>query len=162
MFSLCFYFSIFIFFMLAGIFIKFIEIYRSQTNSSRDIVSPWIETGTTVTGQVVCSSCNRNHNEGSDVSDTSAPLISRTPSSICPASPTHQDVMLDNPDWLDDVDGLPVICCDVQMRVQQIIVEHKVLEAAVFGVLSHSARKFSENIAGDILQNENDLLSEDL
>jgi len=38
--------------------------------------------------------------------------------------------MLDNPDWLDDVDGLPVICCDVQMRVQQIIVEHKVLKAA--------------------------------
>ncbi|KYN28958.1 Myotubularin-related protein 3 [Trachymyrmex cornetzi] len=101
-----------------------------QINSSRDIVSPWIETGTT-TAQVVCSSCNRNHNEGSDVSDTSAPLISRTPSSICPASPTHQDVMLDNPDWLDDVDGLPVICCDVQMRVQQIIVEHKLKEEAL-------------------------------
>lgn len=66
------------------------------------------------------------------MSDTSAPLISRTPSSICPASPTHQDVVLDNPDWLDDVDGLPVICCDVQMRVQQIIVEYKVLVAAVY------------------------------
>ncbi|XP_012062097.1 PREDICTED: myotubularin-related protein 3-like, partial [Atta cephalotes] len=101
-----------------------------QINSSRDIISPWIETGTT-TAQVVCSSCNRNHNEGSDMSDTSAPLISRTPSSICPASPTHQDVMLDNPDWLDDVDGLPVICCDVQMRVQQIIVEHKLKEEAL-------------------------------
>lgn len=111
------------------LFAKFVNIHRPQTNSSRDIVSPWIETGTT-TGRIVCSSCNRNHNEGSDVSDTSAPLISRTPSSICPASPTHQDVMLDNPDWLDDVDGLPVICCDVQMRVQQIIVEHKVLKAA--------------------------------
>ncbi|CAL1679268.1 unnamed protein product [Lasius platythorax] len=102
-----------------------------QTNPLRDIVSPWIETGTTTTGRAVCSSCNRNHNEGSDVSDTSAPLISRTPSSICPASPTHQDVMLDNPDWLDDVDGLPVICCDVQMRVQQIIVEHKLKEEAL-------------------------------
>jgi len=133
-----FMFAYFYIFMLARIFINFIEIFRSQTNSSRDIVSPWIETGTTTTGRIVCSSCNRNHNEGSDVSDTSAPLISRTPSSICPASPTHQDVMLDNPDWLDDVDGLPVICCDVQMRVQQIIVEHKVLEAAVFSVLSHS------------------------
>lgn len=65
------------------------------------------------------------------MSDTSAPLISRTPSSICPASPTHQDVILDNPDWLDDVDGLPVICCDIQMRIQQIIVEHKVLEYAL-------------------------------
>ena len=102
-----------------------------QTNPLRDIVSPWIETGTTTTVRAVCSSCNRNHNEGSDVSDTSAPLISRTPSSICPASPTHQDVMLDNPDWLDDVDGLPVICCDVQMRVQQIIVEHKLKEEAL-------------------------------
>lgn len=109
-------------------FAKFITIYRLQINSSRDIVSPWIETGTT-TAQVVCSSCNRN--EGSDVSDTSGPLISRTPSSICPASPTHQDIMLDNPDWLDDVDGLPVICCDVQMRVQQIIVEHKVFRRLV-------------------------------
>jgi myotubularin-related protein 3/4 len=101
-------------------------ICRPQMNPSRDIVSPWIETViSSTTGRAVCSSCNRN--EGSDVSDTSVPLISRTPSSICPASPTHQDVMLDNPDWLDDVDGLPVICCDVQMRVQQIIVEYKVL-----------------------------------
>lgn len=65
------------------------------------------------------------------MSDTSVPLISRTPSSICPASPIHQDVVLDNPDWLDDVDGLPVICCDVQMRVQQIIVEYKVLTVAL-------------------------------
>lgn len=121
---------------MTGVFIKFIKISRSQTNLSRDIVSPWIETGTTTTGRAVCSSCNRNHNEGSDVSDTSAPLISRTPSSICPASPTHQDIMLDNPDWLDDVDGLPVICCDVQMRVQQIIVEHKVLEAAVISFIA--------------------------
>lgn len=60
------------------------------------------------------------------MSDTSAPLISRTPSSVCPASPTHQDGMPDNPDRLDDVDGLPVIHCDVQMRLQQIIIEHKV------------------------------------
>ncbi|EFN79213.1 Myotubularin-related protein 3 [Harpegnathos saltator] len=103
----------------------------SQANLSRDIVSPWIETGTTAGRGAACSSCIRNHNEGSDVSDTSAPLISRTPSSICPASPTHQDVILDNPDWLDDVDGLPVICCDVQMRIQQIIVEHKLKEEAL-------------------------------
>lgn len=110
-------------------------------SSSRDIVSPWIETGITTT-QVVCSSCNRNHNEGSDMSDTSAPLISRTPSSICPASPTHQDIVLDNPDWLDDVDGLPVICCDVQMRVQQIIVEHKVLKTDIL----HISHMFLESI----------------
>lgn len=98
-------------------------------NSPSDIVSPWIENNTT--GRTVCS-CSRNYNnhnqnEGSDVSDTSAPLMSRTPSSICPASPTHQDPMTDNLDRLDDADGLPVIQCDVQMRVQQIIVEHKVL-----------------------------------
>lgn len=99
--------------------------YRPQTSPTQDIVSPWIETG--MTGRAACS-CNRNCNEGSDVSDISAPLISRTPSSICPASPTHQDIILDNPDRLDDVDGLPVIHCDVQLRVQQIIVEHKVFE----------------------------------
>lgn len=96
-----------------------------QTNLGQDSISPWIETGTTGRGGGTCS-CNRNHTEGSDVSDTSAPLISRTPSSICPASPTHQDPILDNPDRLDDVDGLPVIHCDIQLRVQQIIVEHKV------------------------------------
>jgi len=77
------------------------------------------------------------------MSDTSAPLISRTPSSMCPASPT-QDVMLDNPDWLDDVDGLPVICCDVQMRVQQIIVEHKVFKAAY---ILHFSDKFFKSMA---------------
>lgn len=109
------------------------KMYRPPTNSSRDIVSPWIETGTTGRA-VTCSSCNRNHNEGSDVSDTSAPLISRTPSSICPASPIQQDVILDNADWLYDVDGLPVICSDVQMRIQQIIVEHKVLEYGTLAV----------------------------
>ena len=99
-----------------------------EKNSSPDIVSPWIENN--ATSRIGCS-CNRNynhnHNEGSDVSDTSIPQISRTPSSICPASPTYQDTVPDNPDRLDDVDGLPLIHCDVQMRVQQIIVEHKVL-----------------------------------
>lgn len=55
--------------------------------------------------------------------------MSRTPSSLCPASPIHQDVVAENPDRLDDVDGLPVIHCDVQLRVQQIIVEHKVIIA---------------------------------
>lgn len=71
--------------------------------------------------------CNRFQHEESDVSETSIPLVSRTPSSICPASPTHQDIIIDNPcDSIDDVDGLPVIHCDVQLRVQQIIVEHKV------------------------------------
>lgn len=83
------------------------------------------------------------------MSDTSAPLISRTPSSICPASPTHQDVMLDNPDWLDDVDGLPVICCDVQMRVQQIIVEHKVFYKQ--DMLFHTFSKYSLKVSGNIL-----------
>ncbi|XP_031369854.1 myotubularin-related protein 3 isoform X2 [Apis dorsata] len=99
---------------------------KMQKNSPPDIVSPWIENNST--NRIICS-CNRNynhnHNEGSDVSDISAPQISRTPSSICPASPIYQDIIPDNPDRLDDVDGLPVIHCDVQMRVQQIIMEHK-------------------------------------
>ncbi|XP_076232140.1 phosphatidylinositol-3,5-bisphosphate 3-phosphatase MTMR4 isoform X2 [Calliopsis andreniformis] len=113
---------------------------RPQKNSPQDIVSPWIEAN--ATGRTICS-CNRNynqssgqsqnhnHNEGSDVSDGSAPLISRTPSSVCPVSPSHQDVVPDSPDRLDDVDGLPVIHCDVQMRVQQIIVENKLKEEAL-------------------------------
>ncbi|XP_044002775.1 myotubularin-related protein 3 isoform X3 [Aphidius gifuensis] len=76
--------------------------------------------------------CNRFQHEESDVSETSIPIVSRTPSSICPASPTHQDIIIDNPsDSIDDVDGLPVIHCDVQLRVQQIIVEHKVKEEAL-------------------------------
>uniref|UniRef100_V9IHT8 Lateral signaling target protein 2 homolog n=1 Tax=Apis cerana TaxID=7461 RepID=V9IHT8_APICE len=105
---------------------------KTQKNSPPDIVSPWIENNST--SRIVCS-CNRNynhnHNEGSDVSDISAPQISRTPSSICPASPIYQDIIPDNPDRLDDVDGLPVIHCDVQMRVQQIIMEHKLKEEAL-------------------------------
>ncbi|XP_063988143.1 myotubularin-related protein 3 isoform X1 [Diachasmimorpha longicaudata] len=76
-------------------------------------------------------SCNCSNQEGSDVSDTSAGLASRTPSSNCPASPIHHDLGLDSPDSLDDVDGLPVIHCDIQLRVQQIIVEHKVKEEAL-------------------------------
>ncbi|XP_066601319.1 myotubularin-related protein 3 [Prorops nasuta] len=99
-----------------------------QPNVSQDIISPWIETG--AAGRGACS-CNRNHTDGSDVSDTSAPIISRTPSSICPASPIHQDIILDNPDRLDDVDGLPVIHSDIQLRVQQIIIEHKLKEEAL-------------------------------
>ncbi|XP_043602582.1 myotubularin-related protein 3 isoform X2 [Bombus pyrosoma] len=105
---------------------------KTEKNSSPDIVSPWIESS--ATSRIGCS-CNRNynhnHNEGSDVSDTSIPQISRTPSSVCPASPTYQDTVPDNPDRLDDVDGLPLIHCDVQMRVQQIIVEHKLKEEAL-------------------------------
>ncbi|CAK9815996.1 Myotubularin-related protein 4 [Anthophora plagiata] len=107
----------------------------TEKNSPSDTVSPWIESN--ATSRTVCSCSrnynhNQNHNEGSDVSDTSAPLISRTPSSICPASPTCQHaVPPDNPDRLDDVDGLPVIHCDVQMRVQQIIVERKLKEEAL-------------------------------
>ncbi|XP_046608282.1 myotubularin-related protein 3 isoform X1 [Neodiprion virginianus] len=68
--------------------------------------------------------CNRAH-DGSDVSDISAPLLSRTPSSACPASPIHQDNTIENSDKLDDIDGLPVICSDIQMRLQQIDVENK-------------------------------------
>lgn len=107
---------------------------ETQKDSPPDIVSPWVEN--TAVGRTVCSCSrnynhNHNHNEGSDVSDTSAPLISRTPSSVCPASPIYQDPVLDNPDRLDDVDGLPVIHCEVQMRVQQIIVEHKLKEEAL-------------------------------
>ncbi|CAL7942733.1 unnamed protein product [Xylocopa violacea] len=113
----------------------------TQKNSSPDIVSPWVEsTAMNASQQPVCS-CSRNYNhnhnhnhnhEGSDVSDTSAPLIEpRTPSSVYPASPIYQEVVPDNTDRLDDVDGLPVIHCDVQMRVQQIIVEHKLKEEAL-------------------------------
>ncbi|KAL7307138.1 hypothetical protein TKK_0000863 [Trichogramma kaykai] len=72
-----------------------------------------------------------NNEGGSDLSETSAALASRTPSSICPASPIHQEALIDNLDRLDDVDGLPVIQCDVQMRVQQIIVENKLKEEAL-------------------------------
>ena len=70
--------------------------------------------------------CNRVNGENGDLSEASAPLISRSPSSVCPPSPIHQEVMIDNSDRLDDVDGLPLIHCDIQLRVQQIIVEHKV------------------------------------
>ncbi|KZC14608.1 Myotubularin-related protein 3, partial [Dufourea novaeangliae] len=115
-----------------------------QKNSPQDIVSSWIETNSV--GRTVCScsrtTYNHNHNhnhEGSDLSDTSAPLISRTPSSVCPASPVHQDPIPDNPDRLDDVDGLPIIHCEVQMRVQQIIVEHKLKEEAL-GKELHTTR----------------------
>ncbi|XP_031830267.1 phosphatidylinositol-3,5-bisphosphate 3-phosphatase MTMR4 isoform X2 [Nomia melanderi] len=109
----------------------------SQESSPQDIVSSWVETNSI--GQTVCS-CTRNynpnhsqnHNEGRDLSDTSAPLISRTPSSsVCPASPIHRDTIPDNLDRLDDIDGLPIIRCDVQMRVQQIIAEHKLKEEAL-------------------------------
>ncbi|KAJ8668071.1 hypothetical protein QAD02_009734 [Eretmocerus hayati] len=73
--------------------------------------------------------CNLNQNEGSDVSDLSVP--SRTPSSIGPASPFHNDIVIENFDGLDDVDGLPVLHCDVQMRVQQILVENRIKEEAL-------------------------------
>lgn len=53
--------------------------------------------------------------------------------------------MLDNPDWLDDVDGLPVICCDIQMRVQQIIVEHKVFKTDIV-ILYFCSLKISADI----------------
>lgn len=92
-----------------------------------DTVSSWVERNAESRTVCACSrNNNHNQNEGSDVSDTSVPLISRTPSSVCPASPTYHDPVPDNLDRLDDVDGLPVIHCDVQTRVQQIIVEHKV------------------------------------
>ncbi|XP_033337491.1 phosphatidylinositol-3,5-bisphosphate 3-phosphatase MTMR4 [Megalopta genalis] len=112
---------------------------RPQESSPQDIVSSWVETNSV--GETVCSctrNCNsnhgqnQNHNEGSDFSDISAPLMSRTPSSgVCPASPIHRDMVPSNPDRLDDVDGLPIIHCDVQMRVQQIIVENKLKEDAL-------------------------------
>lgn len=119
---------------------KFLSSSRSQKNSPQDIVSPWIETN--ISGRIVCScSHNYNHNlnEGSDVSDTSAPLMSRTPSSVFPASPTRQDTMPDNPDRLDDVDGLPIIHCDVQMRVKEIIMGHEV-RYIYFGSLNINRR----------------------
>ncbi|XP_058800817.1 myotubularin-related protein 4 [Phymastichus coffea] len=69
------------------------------------------------------------HVETNDMSDMNIPPTSQIPSSNCSASPIHQD--LDNLDRLDDVDGLPVIHCDVQTRVQQIIVEYKTKEEAL-------------------------------
>ncbi|XP_012270796.1 myotubularin-related protein 4 isoform X2 [Orussus abietinus] len=99
----------------------------SQDTSPQDI-TPWTETGTSGRGNCTC---NRTHHEGSDVSENSVPLVSRIPSSICPAFQVHQDVVLENPDRLDDVDGLPVINCNVQSRVQQIIAENKLREDAL-------------------------------
>lgn len=89
---------------------------------------PWVENNDDgLINRTTSCTCNRvNQEDVSDVSETSMPLISRTSSSICLASPTHQDVVVENPDGLDDVDGLPVIHIDVQLRVQQIIAEHKV------------------------------------
>ncbi|KAK0167358.1 hypothetical protein PV327_004765 [Microctonus hyperodae] len=77
--------------------------------------------------------CNRVNQDDNDLCETSVPLISRTPSSVCPASPTHQDSTLDYPnvDSIDDMDGLPVIHCDIQLRVQQIIIEQKMKEEAL-------------------------------
>lgn len=91
------------------------QVYPSQNNESR-----WIEPGTS---RGNCN-CNRVHVDNVDLSETS--INSRSASSVCPASPIHQEVIIDNLDKLDDVDGLPLIHCDVQLRVQQIIVEHKV------------------------------------
>lgn len=84
---------------------------------------------------MVNGNSHNDSNEGIDATENgvstvprvpSVPLMSRTPSSICPASPTHQEIIIDNFDRLDDVDGLPFISCDVQSRVQQIIIENKV------------------------------------
>lgn len=97
-----------------------VENDTSQKVSSEEPVLTWGD------ANHVRSTCNCNRvQDGSDVSDISAPLLSRTPSSACPASPIHQDIALENPDRLDDIDGLPIICSDVQMRLQQISVENK-------------------------------------
>lgn len=77
---------------------------------------------------------NSHNHENSETNEISVAPIPRVPSvpvmsrteSICPVSPTHQEIMIDNFDRLDDVDGLPFISCDVQSRVQQIIIENKV------------------------------------
>ncbi|XP_043288971.1 myotubularin-related protein 4 isoform X2 [Venturia canescens] len=91
---------------------------------SVDSGSTWIDGGLAL-GRPPCT-CNSSQQEGSsDISDSSIPLMSQTPSSACPASPMHHEIFAENPDRLDDVDGLPVIHCDVQLRVQQIISEHK-------------------------------------
>lgn len=97
-----------------------LQVYPSQNNESR-----WIEPGTS---RGNCN-CNRVHVDNVDLSETS--INSRSASSVCPASPIHQEVIIDNLDKLDDVDGLPLIHCDVQLRVQQIIVEHKLKEDAL-------------------------------
>ncbi|XP_076300036.1 phosphatidylinositol-3,5-bisphosphate 3-phosphatase MTMR4 isoform X2 [Lasioglossum baleicum] len=112
---------------------------RPQESSPQDIVSSWVETNSI--GETVCScahncnsnqSQNQNHTEGSDLSDITAPLMSRTPSSgVCPASPIHRNTAPDELNKLDDIDGLSIIHCDVQMRVQQIIVEEKLKQEAL-------------------------------
>ena len=97
-------------------------ICSSPEPSNSPVESPdaqWVDAAINETEEI---SNNAANVDGSDASDNSGPLASRTPSSICPASPMHQDVLIDNFDRLDDVDGLPVIHCDVQMRVQQIII----------------------------------------
>ncbi|XP_033221673.1 myotubularin-related protein 3 [Belonocnema kinseyi] len=103
------------------------EIEALQVSPTQNVESQLIEPGTSRRN---CN-CNRVHAECSDLSETSAPLISLSPSSVCPPSPIHQEVIIDNPDRLDDVDGLPLIHCDIQLRVQQIIVEHKLKEEAL-------------------------------
>lgn len=105
-----------------GLFSQFVFI---DCRISRLDIELTLDTEQNYTGNIKAAcNCNRNHAEGSEASDMSVPLMSQTPSSI--PSPIHQEVMIDNPDRLDDVDGLPVIHCDVQMRLQQIIVEQKV------------------------------------
>ncbi|XP_057319209.1 myotubularin-related protein 3 isoform X1 [Microplitis mediator] len=107
------------------------DLRQENSLSTENGVAPWLESSAAATDRAPCTCSRFNQEDISEASETSIPLNSRTPSSICPASPTHQDIILDNPDSLDDVDGLPVIHCDVQLRVQQIIVENKVKEEAL-------------------------------
>ena len=99
---------------------------RVLSNPSQDVAAAWMHGIVAGASRPMCP-CNRVQPEGSsDMSDASQPLMSRTPSSICPTSPIHQEIIPDNSDRLDDIDGLPIINCHVQLRVQQIILDHKV------------------------------------
>ena len=105
------------------------HIYRSHENHIQDLI-PQVTEAPEANNR---NNLSDNHitTESSDGSEKSIPIVSRTPSSIFPASPIHHDIAIDNFDKLHDVDGLPVIHCDVQMRIQQIIVEQKVI--IIFG-----------------------------
>lgn len=93
---------------------------------SVDSGSTWTDGGVALVRPPCTCNGSQQQEGSSDISDSSMPLMSQTPSSVCPASPIHQEIFTENPDRLDDVDGLPVIHCDVQLRVQQIITESKV------------------------------------
>lgn len=77
------------------------------------------------------------------------PLYSRTPSSGYPATPSDERAPRHHPSGVishrpDDLDGLAPLHNDVQLRLQQIIAEHKVSTAS--HVCGHSGWKYSPTL----------------